>query len=121
MSANVTTYEVRVKVRSNKPVGYLNIRGCYHYDEVIKMFHKIARTPHQALNKCKKYGIPISVKKVDVQIMHKNFEELPLLNKVYMEDTQYKNAMAMDEMIWEKRNKRIDNKYKDKITIENTD
>lgn len=114
MSANVTAYEVRVKVRGKKPREYNSRHGCFIYDEVIKMFHKFARTPQQAMNKCRKYGTPVSAHKVNVQVMHKDFEQLPILNSVYVDGNPYNSALAMDELIWQKRNKRRENMHRDK-------
>jgi len=109
MSSNLTAFQVEVLVRGKMPNEYYSRFSCYVYDEVIKMFHKWARTPKQALNKCKKYGTPISVRKVDVSVMHKDFEQLPIQNEVYNSD-----AIRMDEMIWRKRNGRRGNMHKDK-------
>lgn len=105
-----TAFEVRVLVKGSKPREYNAELACFVYDEVVKMFHKWARTARQAMKKCRRYGRPISARKVDVSVMHKDFEKLPLLNEVYMGG----NAMTMDEMIWRKRNKRRANLYKDK-------
>lgn len=109
MSSNLTAFEVRVSVKGNKSSGYNSANGCYCFDETIKMFHKWARTAKQAMDRCRKYGKPISVRKVDVSVMYKDFEKLPLLNDMYNS-----HAIALDEMIWRKRNGRGNNMHKDK-------
>lgn len=119
MSAILTMYEIRVRVKTSPyPKGYNCKNGCYFYDEIIKTFHKEAKTPEQAKARCKEYGRPISVRKVDVSTMHKDFEKLPLLNGVYQDGNPYEHAIAMDEMIWEKRNKRRSTMQKEKDTLE---
>lgn len=113
----MNTYEVRVLVKSDNPIGYDDSHSRFVYREIIKMFHKLARTPEQAVKKCRKYGRPLSARKVKTEVMHKNFEELPLLNSVYGVNSPFDNAIAMDEMLWNKRNKRRNNMHKDKTDI----
>lgn len=126
MNTPMRTFEVRVEVErkgseryqeiswfrnvrtSKKPV-YMRVG-----DKVVKMFHKDARTPEQAMEKCKKYGHPISVRKADVLKMGGNLEKLPLLQELNQPYNPYGSAIAMDEMIWKKRNKRIKNREKDR-------
>ena len=92
-------YEVQVKVRcSPKPKGYNSSMGIFVYEELIKMFHKEARTPQQALDKCKKYGRPISVQKADISDMVDDIEKI-LDNP----RNPYPNAIAMGEMIWKRK------------------
>jgi hypothetical protein len=112
-----TTYEVMVRIKSNKPIGYSTKHDLPIFKEIEKMFHKEARTGKQAMDKCRKYGTPISVRKVDVEAMHGDYEKLPIRNDIYFEGNPKNNALAMDEMIFEKRNKRRDNLYKDKINV----
>ncbi|MCJ7655161.1 MAG: hypothetical protein MUO97_07700 [Dehalococcoidia bacterium] len=122
MTAHLTMYEVRVEVekqgsqrhreisffrnmRVEKKLLYINVG-----DKVVKMFHQDARTPEQASKKCEKYGRVISVRKADVGKMNGNLanlrlEQLPILT----------NAIAMDEMIWRRRNNRIKYRGRDKI------
>jgi hypothetical protein len=78
------------------------------------MYHIDARTHDQAREKAKKYGEPVSVQKADPYEMFGDIEKLPIQNEVYMNGNPYNNAVAMDEMIWQKRNKRRSNIYKDK-------
>ena len=70
------------------------------------MFHIEANTPSQAGTRAEKYGRPLSVRKVDVEKMGGNIEKL-LMPEVYGESNPYPNAIAMDEMIWRKKNKRV--------------
>jgi hypothetical protein len=111
---SMATYEIRVRVKGETPK-YEYKRGCFSYKEIVKMFHKEAHSPHQAMERCRKYGTPISARKVDTSAMFGNFEQLPINNNVYVEGNPYGNAVSMDEMIWQKRNKRRDNMFKDKL------
>jgi hypothetical protein len=121
----MTTFEVRVEVerkgseryREISWFGNIHIRKPFYMyvgNKVTKMFHKDARTPEQAMKKCEKYGRPLSVRKADVSRMDGNMENLPLLQELYQPDNPYKNAVAMDELIWRKRVKRLDNRKKDR-------
>lgn len=115
MSITITTYEVKVKIKSGIE-RYSSFLGMYIQDEIIKMFHKDARTSEQAMQKCEKYGRPISAHKADVSKMYGNMEALPLMQEPYGGGNLYENAIAMDEFIWKKKNreKRIKNREKDK-------
>lgn len=112
MSANIATFEVRVKVKSGTSKEYNSELGKWVYDEMVRMFHKDARTGIQAMEKCRKYGIPLSARKVDTVAMHGDFEKFPINNNLYLNNS---NAVAMDEMIWRRRNVRRDNLHRDKI------
>jgi hypothetical protein len=126
MSSNVTTFEVRVRVDSGKPeykpIKYSSkVKGYYGKvewacEQVVKMFHIPARTHEQAKKIARrKYGEPISCHKLDVMSHLSNIENLKLDQPVlYGAGSPYKNAIAMDEKIWEKRNKRRNNMHKDK-------
>jgi len=125
MSAHVTTFEVRVEVGKRgtercRPISYCGSERTkskslwvFVADKIVKMFHIEARTSEQARRKAKKYGRPISVRKADIASMVGCSENLSLeLPPIY------DNAVAMDEMIWLKRNNRIKNRTKDKETID---
>jgi hypothetical protein len=124
----MATYEVRVRVRGEAPQKYEYKRGCFSYKEIVKMFHKEAHNPQQAMERCQKYGTPISARKVDTSAMFGNFEKLPINNNIYVENNKlyvegkpysennvaYSDAINKDEMVAQKRNKRRDNMYRDK-------
>ncbi len=83
--------------------------------------HIEARGQHQAYVKARKYGQVISVRKVDYTKIFGNIENLDLHQKPlieYVENSPYTTAIAMDEMIWQKRNKRLKNKDKDKNRLD---
>lgn len=114
MSVKLTTYEVDVEVRrGNKH--YQPFLGIYVHEKTVKMFHKDARTPEQAMQKCEKYGRPLRVRKMDVQ---KIDGDIGRLNLEEMIANPYEDAVAMDEMVWRKRKDRIKNKGKDKPPID---
>ncbi len=101
LSGLVTTYEVVVEVFPMRKV---------------RMYHIDARTHKQALSKAKKYGRPKSANKVDATRFLSSIETLDL-ESVTVEPVlgnPYENALAMDEFIWQKRNVRINNQYRDK-------
>ncbi len=121
MSANVATFEVKVRVsvgkEEYKPICYYG-KAEWARDKICKMFHIKARTQDKAEKIArKKYGEPISCRKVNVYDMLGNPENIKLEQPTVYGVNPYKNAVAMDEMIWEKRNKRIKNAYKDKNKV----
>ena len=98
------TYEIRIK-NNGTP----------------KTMHKEASSHHQAFVKAKKYGQVLSIRKVDFTQIFGNIENLdlhqpPLIEQV--EGSPYSTAVAMDEMIWQKRNKRIKNRDKDENRLD---
>ena len=114
MSTNTTTYEVRVKVRG-APIEYYARYGRVIYKDIIKMLHFNVRTPKQATDRACKYGEVLSCRKVDKDSMIGNIEKIQLEPQdVYAMGNPYNNALAMDEMIWNKRNNRRNNLHKDK-------
>lgn len=83
--------------------------------------HTEASSPSQAKKKALKYGQVVSVRKVDYTKIFGDIEKLdlnqpPLIE--YVENSPYTTAVAMDEMIWQKRNKRLKNKGKDKNRLD---
>lgn len=100
MSIALPWYEVKVKVRQ-KNSRYI-IRTCRIQE----------RNDDKAREKARKYGEPITAYKVDVNtsgIEHLKLNQLPL--------EKVSTAIAMDEMIWAKRNKRRENIFKDKVDV----
>lgn len=103
----LVTYEVLVK--SNKVM--VNTRGGHH--PLTKMYHVDATSPEKAARKVEKHGKPVRVRKADVTMMYGNFENI-LDDNVYQNGNPYNSALAMDEMIWQKRNNRRNNMHRDK-------
>jgi hypothetical protein len=115
MSVLVDTFEVRVKVSGRKPIGYSSKFGTPIYKEEIKMFHITAKDSGKAREKAKKYGSPISVRKLNEYALLGNMENLDLSttkDPYSVLGNPYPDAIAMDEMIWNKtkRKKRVDRK-----------
>lgn len=104
------TYEVRVNVKKNGTRHFSTHRGKDIYDELTQMFHIEARTPKQAKNRAGRYGHPVSVRKADGYRMRGDAESTKLPP---MPQPSY--AIVMDEMIWLKRNRRIENAKKDRL------
>lgn len=118
MTAHLPTFEVKVKVKDGSKI-FSSFLGMFVQHETVKMFHKDARTGNQAMSMCEKYGRPISYHKADVSKMLGNMENLPLEQAPYSDGNPYDSAIAMDEFIWkkkDKRKKRIENQGKDKKT-----
>jgi len=114
MSTNITTFEVRIRIKG-APIEYYDYYGEYLYNKAIKMLHIDARTPEQAREKAKKHGDVVSCRKADVSKMLGDIEHLKLdQTTAYNLGNPYKDAVAMDEMIWQKRNNRRNNLHKDK-------
>jgi len=82
------------------------------------MFHIDARTPELAKKHARrKYGEPISCRKMDALSSLASIENLKLeQSPFYGVGSPYQNAVAMDEMVWQKqkRTKRRNNLGKDK-------
>ena len=103
MSANI--YAVRIRVKHGTPHYEIlpNIKGLYYQDTIVKMKHIEARTQEQACKRASKYGEVLSVNKVDAVSRLKNIENIKL--DIYDGINPYPNAIAMDEMIWQKYGK----------------
>ena len=119
MGANLTTFEVRVRITGGLPIRYLDNYGQNQYPKEIKMFHVEARTSKQAINIKKKLGEIVSCRKTQVDRIVGNIESLPLnQDTMYSLGNPYEDAVAMNDMIWKKRNKRRKNIHKDKIPLD---
>lgn len=104
MSRLESMFEVRV--RNN---GFLGMK------------HVEARDHRQARVKGKKYGHVVSVRRTHPERLFGDIEKLDLKQRPlveYVQDSPYTTAIAMGEMIWQKRNKRINNRWKDKKDID---
>lgn len=118
MSTHITTYEVRIRTKG-VALEYYDYYGEYIYDKALKMLHIDARTPEQARAKAKKHGEVVSCRKADVTKMLGNIEGLQLNQDILPNQLNpYKDALSMDEMIWQKRTGRRNNLYKDKKAID---
>lgn len=100
MSMAIPWYAVKVQVRQ---------RGTR---DVIRTVHIEAKDDDKARQRARKYGKPITAHKISVDnssIEHIKLKQTPIEN--------VSPAIAMDEMIWQKRNKRRENIFKDKVDI----
>ena len=122
--ASLQRYEVRVVVpESDKPHYFHKFRMKNKYraqcilDKTLKVFHFWANDPAQAIDKAKKHGRPISARKVNRDKIMSDIEHIKLDQKQYGEDNIFVNAIAMDELIWNKkakRSERIEDQKKDR-------
>jgi hypothetical protein len=93
---------------------YSNLIGGYIDEATVEMFHIDARTSEQACEKAEKYGRPLGARKANIDKIRGNPEYLKLDNPPDVLQVGDNRAIAMDEMIWLKRNKRRKNLGKDK-------
>ncbi len=116
MSTNVSTFEVRVRQKGVVPIKILNWDEGRKFKKVLKMFHIERRTRRQAIEEAERYGDVVSCRKVDASRDIGSIENLTIDNEKYIpvNVNLYTSAIAMDEMVWKKRNKRIHNRHKDK-------
>ena len=121
----LSTFEVRIEVPAGskswgtypQAPNQKGRKGVWIIPTIVKMLHIEARTHKQAAlrAKAKRLGRIVSCRQLDAHAMIGNIENLKL-DQVPMvgADSPYSNAVAMDEMIWAKRNKRRKNLQKDK-------
>jgi len=107
---------VRVCIKGT-PVNYAHNFGEFIYNKTIKMFHFDTRTQEQAIQKGAKHGEVLSCHKFDrtrklEYVNNLKLDQIPLVTN------QYKDAIAMDEMIWQKQIKKRKNLYKDKKGVD---
>lgn len=123
MSGSLTTFEVRVEVdKGQEHYGYYPVRkgsnafkGVIVQDTIIKMYHYDRRTPKQAIQEAQKHGTVLSCRKADIERIGGNPENTKLeQSPIYGSGSPYQDAISMDEMVWNKRNKRRKNLHKDK-------
>ncbi len=80
-----------------------------------KMLHYTAHDGDQAAAKADGHGQIVSVRKVEYAEIYGNIEKLNLKQPPeFVDSSPYETAVAMDELIWDKRNKRRMNQEKDK-------
>ena len=119
--SHAITFEVRVAVEGKEMPHYSAHASDRVRSTLTKMFHIPARTPQQACDKAWKYGRPISARKIcrenilDIEQIKLDPQNI----NVYKDGNPYKTPIAMEDMIWEKRNRRRKNMLeKDKLTID---
>lgn len=116
MSVNVSKFEVRVRIKSARPIRYHPWKDGEEYLKQLRMYHIDARTHRQAAEIArKKYGQVVSCREVDADRIKGNPGTLPLDNAKYVNISPYASAVAMDEMIWNKHKKRRKNLLKEKL------
>jgi hypothetical protein len=123
MSVNDTVYEVIVEVKQGEYYGaywegYHNkgkaAKREWMPSVLNKMVHIIRRTKQQAIKEGQKHGRVIHCRKADMTAMLGNPETLKLDQPSVYGINPYKTAVAMDEMIGQKRVKRRKYMQKDK-------
>lgn len=103
MSNHAQTYEVKVEVKRQGSEHFSSHVGMYIEDKTTKMFHFDTRTSEQATRKGEKHGRVISVRKANVERLRGDAGSI--MAKLQLANP-YPDAIAMDEMIWCRKNKR---------------
>ena len=114
-----------VEVEPNKSRGqkfYSAVRGwisSWNDPDQIKMLHFETRTQEQARIKGEKFGHVRSVRKANIDRLRGNPEhtKLDVIPDKIQLDVSYNKAVAMDEMVWIKRQKRRGSMVKEKEKI----
>ena len=106
-------FEAKVRVKNKNGKKYSSFLGMHVFDEIVKMFHIPASNHKQAVRKAKNYGDIVAVRKVHADSMGKSIEQLDL-SKPPIFQTEYVNAISMEEMIWQRRKKRVNKNNGDK-------
>ncbi len=118
MSCNVSVFELRIETRGDKVIRWHPWKDGEEYDKKRIMLHYERRTAQQAMRVASKKGKVLSCRELSrAEVIEREadrIDSLPLDNALYMNVNPYSNAVAMDEMIWKKRNNRRDNIQKDK-------
>lgn len=104
MSSMDLPFEVRVEVTKKGNQNYTTRRG-WVQEKIVKIVHIWKRTPEQACNAARKYGRPLSARKMQVDELYANIEKLPLDNPPDVYD-HYINPMGIDDMLWLNRGRR---------------
>jgi predicted HTH domain antitoxin len=119
MSSTLTYFEVEVMVRGI-PYEYYSRFGKRIGHDIVKMFHFERRTPEQAVEAGKRYGEVLTCRKADREKILGSVDGMSIdpIPTIYDNGNPYKNAMAMDDMIWKKRNIRRANLDKDKKDLD---
>lgn len=116
MGRNQRIFEVCVEVGHNGSRHFSSRMGMYIEDKIIKMFHIHAKTHNGAMEKAKRYGRPLHVRKPNLEKMGNSAESI-FQRLSITQPNPYPNAIAMDEMVWIRKNKRaerMENRAKNK-------
>ncbi len=122
MSRRVPTFEVRVLVQNDNGKKHYSelvggfVNDVYENRDAVRMYHIKRRTSNQARNIAEKYGHVLSVRKaarVNTWLPELQ-REMNTQDVLQVGDNK---ALALDEMIWVKRNKRRKNNGKDKKNV----
>jgi|WetSurMetagenome_2_1015567.scaffolds.fasta_scaffold115224_3 hypothetical protein len=110
----VQIFNVRVRAKSFAPVENIPWDSGEKYAKSKKIYGIACRTMEQACAIASRYGTPIRCEKSDLEAEIGRKMTVPPAQIIYANPNPYNNAIAMDEMIWNRRNKRIENREKDK-------
>lgn len=109
MSNNIQTFEVQVRVKRKGSRRFSPRMGMYVDDSDIRMFHIEAGKPKQAKRKAEKHGRVLSCRKVSASQVIERMAVITEAQLVGIQMTNpYLDAVAMDELIWKRKNKRAE-------------
>jgi len=113
----VQVFGVRVRARSANPVECINWNGGDKYAKSVRTYVIERRTMEQACALAAQYGTPIACEKFDLEAEIDRHMTLrpPSRQPPAQFVSPFHNAVAMDELRWNKRVKRIDNEKKHKL------
>ena len=114
MSSRTRFFDVRVRARSEHPVETIPWDSGAKYAKSVRIYQIEARTPEQACQVARKYGTPIGCRKVDLSaaIERKMTIGPPSRIPAPLPVSPFQSAIAMDELRWNRRVKRIANDKK---------
>ena len=112
MSAIIDIFEVRIEKRSDNPIRWHSWKDGAEYEKSVETLHIERRTREQAVKIGSKRGRVLSCRKIDRDVITGNIEMMPIQNHIYVNQSPYKNAIAMDEMIWKKKPRKLNKKPK---------
>jgi hypothetical protein len=116
MGMNINVYEVRVQIKG-QPFEYYSRFGKRISNDIEKIFHFERNKPEQAIEEGRRYGKVINCRKVKYSDVLGEIEGMKLNPQpsIYAQGNPYKSAIAMSDMIWEKRNiRRLNAQQKDR-------
>jgi hypothetical protein len=97
-----STYEETFKIR-------------FRINGIVKTSFVVAKDHHRAKSMARNYPNVLSVSKASNDYIRIERSELKTFSDKVIEETKPLTALQMDEFIWMRRNKRIENKQKDHI------
>lgn len=87
----------------------------FRINGIVKTSFVVAKDHHRAKAMAHSYPNVLSVSKASNDYIRIERSELKIFSDKVIEETKPLTALQMDEFVWMRRNKRIENKEKDKM------